>query len=83
MSENAAFIKMLLEGEWHEGDINYDDLLRAASLIERLEAELTELRAHSELLREALTSISTALDAYGVRWCRDVAKDALLQEKGE
>ena len=33
-------------------------------------------------LREALTSITTALDAYGVRWCRDVAKDA-LQEKGE
>ena len=51
--------------------------------IEELEAELAELRAHSELLREALTSISTALDAYGVRWCRDVAKDALLKERKE
>ena len=39
-----------------------------------------ELEAENAKLREALTSISTALDAYGVRWCRDVAKEALLQE---
>ena len=48
-----------------------------------LRDRIAELEAELAALREALTSISTALDAYGVRWCRDVAKEALLQESDD
>ena len=44
MSEYADFIKMLREGDWYEGDVNYDDLLKAANIIEELEQQLAELR---------------------------------------
>jgi hypothetical protein len=63
----------------------YPDEIERAETAPRLKTydELeAELEAELAALREALTSISTALDAYGVRWCREVAKEA-LQEKGE
>ena len=44
MSEYSEFIKMLRAGSWDEGDVNYDDLLKAANIIERMEQELAKLR---------------------------------------
>ena len=40
-------------------------------------SRILELEAENYRLREALESISTALDAYGVDYCRETAKSVL------
>ena len=44
---------------------------------------IAELESKVERMKDALTAISTALDAYGVDYCRGTAKAALEESSDE
>ena len=54
---------------------------RHASELIELRCQIDSLETENTRLQDALTTISTAMDAYGVEWCRHVAKNALENEQ--